>query len=171
MAWVVENVAARVVINKRQKTLKGHPSCRSSPDAAQSRRSRPARQRRPESGASGLPVPERRLKTLLISAAATGRKTAMPASRRRWRAPSGLISPRPQRPVSVFLWPMPAGRPHYAHGCRGEVVKRVTVHRVYRHKLAFQMGRQFADHQPVLRQRAGDVITIGRAFSRFLHQK
>ena len=51
------------------------------------------------------------------------------------------------------------------------MIKRVAVNRVYRDKLPFQMGRQFADNQPVRGQLSGDVIAVGLALSRFLDVK
>ena len=47
---------------------------------------------------------------------------------------------------------------------RREAVKQRIVSRVYRHQLAEDMAGQFADHQPLFRQHAGQIVAVSLAF-------
>lgn len=79
-----------------------------------------------------------------------------------------LAEPEPRRRLhrQQHLLPRPlAARLRIAlQRRRREAVKQRIVSRVYRHQLAEDMAGQFADHQPLFRQHAGQIIAVGLAF-------
>ncbi len=160
-----------MVINKRQKTLKVTPSCRSSPGSAQSRRSRPHNSSKAsESVPAGCPVLERRLKTLLI--VRRPRVEKRPCQ----RAGEGGVRLRKANLAEVrrrFQFSV-------AHACRAASYRvrlqgRSDQTRHCTPGLPPSWPSRWVDSSPRsparARQRAGEVITIGLAFRRFLHIK
>lgn len=54
---------------------------------------------------------------------------------------------------------------------RGKGVKRRVIRRMHRHQLSFKVSGQLADHQPMLRQDAADLVAVGLARRRPLDIK
>lgn len=172
MARVVENVAARVIIHQRQKTLKRHPVVQVFP-RMQLKADVYALfiegiQNRPPAGCQRR---ERLLKTLLVMRRPrVEKRPGQRAGERcvRFQAQSGGGD---RRLLQFRRGPRPAGRIVTAHGRGREMVKRVVVSRVNGHKLPFKMGRQLAYDKPVCGQLSGDVIAVGPLSAAFSTSK
>lgn len=54
---------------------------------------------------------------------------------------------------------------------RGKGIKRRVIRWMHRHQLSFKVSGQLADHQPMLRQDAADLVAVGLARRRPLDIK
>ena len=172
VARVIEHIAARMVIHPREKTLKGHAIVQVFAGVDLVADIDPllveeVQQRPPAPGQLGKGLIQKRL------IVRRPRIKKGPCQ----RPGKGRVRLQPQaaggyRRLAHFLHRPALARLRIAmQRRRGKGVKRRVIRWMHRHQLSFKVSGQLADHQPMLRQDAADLVAVGLARRRPLDIK